>query len=210
MSGASKAVLWTVLLVGVWLGGRAVCSGEGLVGAVGRDRGGSLRVCEQNLEELGRLLVEWQTERADERVPIGAGHLLLLRQLESIRFYEEEKLLCPGDAHARFPASDEDRARYDRFDLSSIPDHACSYAVRDFDRFPLNVVSTQPQILACDRNGLDGKTPHHFEGVNAVFHPGGVRFLDRKALGLRRGEPIVVGPDSKHPILSKVVYQRVE
>ena len=38
---------------------------------------------------------------------------------------------------------------------------------------------------------------------------GSVTWYDREKLGLKADEPIVVGPDSKQPMLKQVIYKAV-
>jgi hypothetical protein len=84
--------------------------------------------------------------------------------------------------------------------------HLFSYAVRDFERFPLDPDSSKAQWIMCDRQGADGRTPHHQGGLNVLFDDGAVQFKDRAALGLGPDDPIVVGPESTHPELKKMIF----
>ena len=114
-------------------------------------------------------------------------------------------LLCPGDEEVSFPNTDEDRMRWDEVDLMNIPADMCSYAVRDFATYPIPT-DGQVHIIACDRMGRDGRTSHHRDGLNVLFDTGHVKFMSREDLGLAPDAPIIVGPDSLHPMLKKVVY----
>ena len=58
-----------------------------------------------------------------------------------------------------------------------------------------------------DRQGDDGRTPHHDGGLNVLYADGAVKFLRRAELGLAGDAPIVVGRASEHPVLSTVVVR---
>ena len=84
---------------------------------------------------------------------------------------------------------------------------ACSYAVRDFKRFPLDPNSKELEIIACDRMGPEGRTSHHRDGLCVLFSNGSMKFMDRAALGIDPWGEFTVGPDSTHSELKKVVHR---
>ena len=116
---------------------------------------------------------------------------------------------CPGDAAAYVEAPDV----YDVIDLTDAAaiEPLCSYAFRDLARYPIDADGTDPATgapawIACDRQGLDGRTPHHDGGLNVLLADGAVLFKTHADLGLAPDAPIVVGPDSPHPDLRKMVF----
>jgi hypothetical protein len=124
-----------------------------------------------------------------------------------IRKGEESVLICPGDNAVKSPSSPEAQAVYDdEVDLSNPPDNMASYAVRDFTTYPLSVEAPERQIIACDRNGSDGRTLHHRGGLNVLFDNGQSVFLSREDLGISGDADVVVGPASEHDVLKQVVY----
>jgi prepilin-type N-terminal cleavage/methylation domain-containing protein len=163
--------------------------------------------CSRNLGDLGALLQLEKLERPGRGPHEGTARLLALRvETGRVRFGDEEKLLCPGDPHVIFPRTDLDRERWDDIDLANVPDGLCSYAVRDRARHPAGPGSRGPrkQVVAMDRQGDDGRTPHHDGGVNVLYDDGAVKFLRRAELGLDPEAPIIVGRASDHPVLSTV------
>lgn len=178
-----------------------------LVSDPGRSARRPRPVCESNLERVGELFREWRRDHPGERPRSGAALLLSFRVERRIPCGEEKNyLLCPGDQGAIFPSGENDSRYYDSIDLDHPPEDRCSYAVRDFEHFPLDPQATEPQILACDRQGADGRTPHHDGGLMVLFDDGSVEFMTNDDLGLAPEAPIVVGPDSSQPMLRQVVF----
>jgi hypothetical protein len=117
---------------------------------------------------------------------------------------------CPGDASVPVPNG----AAVNPYALVDLSDRAalealCSYAIRDFERFPIDPEASS-DVLMCDRQGPDGHTPNHADSINVLFSNGSVRVWDRESLGLDPDEPIVVGPDSSHPELRKMIFFKSE
>lgn len=119
---------------------------------------------------------------------------------------QETLFICPGDNQAINPTTPQQQQAYDALDLNDPRNNMCSYAVRDFLLYPLDPDAETPQIIACDRMGLDGRTAHHSDGLCVLFDDGAVKFMSREDLGLSRDDPIVVGPRSTHPMLGRVRY----
>lgn len=161
--------------------------------------------CAGHLNGLGVIYHQMRLEHPG-RPPHNGQSLFLSwrKKRDPVRFGEEDNLLCPADPSAVFPRNDEDRARWDDVDLDHPGPDLCSFAVRDFRRHPTGPDGTR-QIIACDRQGSSGDTAHHRGGLNVLFDNGTTRFLDREALGLGPDDPIVVGPESEHEMLRKVV-----
>lgn len=163
--------------------------------------------CARNLSDFGTLFTNWRLEKPGKPKYSGVALFLWFRKKRDIREGEEEKLLCPGDQSVLFPADAEDRAKYNEVDLKNPPTDMCSYAVRDFNKYPLSQDSGKIQIIACDRQGNDGRTMHHKGGITVLYDSGSAKFLEKEALGVSMGDddPIVVGPTTDHEMLKKVI-----
>jgi len=99
-------------------------------------------------------------------------------------------LVCPGD-HDAVPAAP---AGNDAAALGRV----CSFAVRDFARYPITGDDEAIPWVAADA------ADHHDGGINVLFVDTSVKYLDRDALGLAAGEAILAGPGSSHPELKKL------
>jgi len=163
--------------------------------------------CQRNLADLGTLFTTYRLEKPGKPKYSGVALFLWFRMKKDVPKGEEEKLLCPGDQSAKFPSAPEDRDAYDDITLSDPPTDMCSYAVRDFNKYPLKQDAGEKQIVACDRQGQDNRTMHHKDGLMVLWDNGGANFMDREGLGLSIGseDPIVVGPDSEQPFLKQVI-----
>lgn len=164
--------------------------------------------CVRNLEQLGGLLFSDALERGGAYPSEGGAHVLLqFRKDGAIRFSRESVFKCSFDPDA-IPGHDiGDSPLFDTVDMRD-PEfltQRCSYATRDFAAHPVTVDDTDAWV-ACDRQGADGRTPHHPNGLHVLFADGRVEFLHYLDLGLERDEPIVVGPDSPHPELRKMIF----
>jgi prepilin-type N-terminal cleavage/methylation domain-containing protein len=162
-------------------------------------------VCAQNLRDLGGAYQLWQMESPGAAPHPGSAVFLEWRkERRMIRFGEEDKLLCPGDPSALYPQTDSDRARWDDVDLASPDPSLCSYAARDTRRHPIG--GGVRRIIACDRQGADGRTPHHDGGLNVLYDDGAVVFVTRRQLGLDDPDaPLRVGPESEVAVLREVL-----
>ncbi len=126
-----------------------------------------------------------------------------------VRTGQGDVFVCPGDADI-LDLEDDPVGRVERLTTARDAPPAStadlvSFAVRDVARYPFDADAGPPGWLMCDRQGRDGRTPHHRDGLNVLFDNGAVKFLDREDLGLGPDEPIVVGPDSEHPELRKMI-----
>ena len=159
--------------------------------------------CTSNLAQLGGLFV---ANVADRPWHPRSGPALFLewRKTRShIRPGEESVLICPNDDSIDSPDTPESRARYDTVDLDHPPADLCSYAVRDFERFPLDPAAKEPQLLAACV-GREPNGPYvgrHKRGVSVLFTNGNARFLTFEELGLTPGVVPTVGPKSNVPML---------
>jgi len=162
--------------------------------------------CANHLRQLGGIYTSESMEKPGLPPHVGASLFLYYRQKHFIQATREEVLTCPGDNSVRVPSNAEESARYDDMDLENPPLDACSYMGRDFVNYPLSNEAPAAQIIACDRNGTNFKTPHHRDGLNILYDDGAVQFKDREYLGLTSEDDIVVGPESDVEILRQVVY----
>lgn len=162
--------------------------------------------CANNLSQLGGFFVAERTEKPGKPKYDGSALFLSWRiKGRVIKQGQESVLICPGDQGIAAPDTPEARARYDDIDLKNIPNDLCSYAVRDFTAYPIPAESPKQQIIACDRNGPDGRTMHHKGGLNIVFDDGSASFWERENLGVTGDEPVVVGPDATNDDLKMVI-----
>jgi hypothetical protein len=151
--------------------------------------------CALHLRSLGNLYVQDVLTSANEPEQGGTAYLLrLVRDAQA----DGKWLLCPG--HER--SAEMELTSIGPFDPYALDEPAlraaCSYAVRDFARFPLAPGDDGSAFIAADMD------EHHRDGVNVLLSDGGVYFHDRASLGLAPSEPIIVGPDSPHPELAKL------
>jgi hypothetical protein len=116
----------------------------------------------------------------------------------SIKRGEEKAFVCPADPLAELPETDADRARYELVDLAHVPRSLCSYAGRDFERFPIDAAKAAKEPL--------GACVHHAHYAIVVFADGAARKMTLDELGLASDDDKVVGPDSKSPVLRVLRY----
>jgi hypothetical protein len=163
--------------------------------------------CVGNLAQLVALyVIEWGSTGGKPPYDGAALFLSWRAKREEIRGGQESVLRCPGDP-SLLPTDDPGFvAAYDKVDLANPRTDLCSYAVRDFTHFPLRDPTSSLRAIACCRQGLDGRTPHHRGGICVAFADGTARFVGAAELGLKPGEPIVVGPDSPTELLRPLIY----
>ena len=153
--------------------------------------------CANNLSQLAGLYIQ---DAAAGRAPrSGPALFLAWRRSGRIRPGQEGVLVCPSDEAVSVPDTAAARRRYDAVDLDHPPADLCSYAVRDFEHFPVDVDSAAPQVLAACVG--PGGTLRHKNGVNVAFTDGSARFMEREELGLQPGDDILIGPESKAVLL---------
>lgn len=123
-------------------------------------------------------------------------------------------LVCPGDPGVVVPDTPEAVDRYDAVDLDAPPDDLCSYAVRDFARFPPDPKAVDPEpFAACVGRFRDGTwSACHRGGMVIAFCDGTTRFFEWAELGLGPGatppdDAPVVGPDSPSPLLRVLCFR---
>ena len=149
--------------------------------------------CMRNLEQLAASHLGASMKDPDRARRWSGPALWLSMRGAEVRCGGEKVFLCPCDPLAAPP----DPAAYDVMDLAAPSRALCSYAGRDYAAFPLDPKSTQPQPI--------GACVHHADFVIVAFFEGGVRLVSRAELGLRPGENVTVGPDSKSPLLRPLV-----
>lgn len=164
--------------------------------------------CAQNLSQLGQLYIAARGDKIGKMKYDGAALFLSWRKAKNpIRAREEQVLTCPGDQWLTGDfGTDKAIAMYDEVDLASPPNDLCSFAVRDFSNAPMNPNSGEAEIIACDKQGPDGRMAHHQGGINIVLDNAQSKFFDNESLNVSPNETVIVGPDSPHPMLRKVIY----
>ncbi|MCE9638063.1 MAG: hypothetical protein K8T90_20370 [Planctomycetes bacterium] len=154
--------------------------------------------CMENLSQLSQTFAATQSGVG---APKRSGTAMFLEWRKSrrlIREGEELILVCPGDPSVAFPDSPEARRRYDTVDLDAPPADLCSYAARDFARFPLDSKSGRREpIAAC---------LHHRHGAIVAFSDGSARFMDLDELAVDAGTELTVGPDSPAEMLQSLTF----
>ncbi len=158
-------------------------------------------ICLNNLSQLGQIALMEAQEHPGE-APKHSGPALFLswrRDGSSIRRGEEKLFICPLDDLAHVPETDEERRAWDDVDLANPPRSLCSYAVRDFDAFPLpdgGSVRSDP-IAGC---------LHHKGVVILAFAEGDAQLVTLDELGLASDDEKIVGPEAKSPVLRMLRY----
>ena len=117
-------------------------------------------------------------------------------------------LICPGDNSVCFPDTAEARARYDAVNLDAPPADLCSYAVRDFARFPIDPAKAADEpVVACVGRGSGAAwCACHKDTFQIGFADGDVRTFTRADLGIAPGAPPVLGPTSPSPLLRVLCF----
>lgn len=162
--------------------------------------------CANHLRQLGGVYTSESMEKPGLPPHVGASLWLYYRQKHFIQKSREEVLTCPGDQQVRVPANEAESDAYDEMNLADPPVTACSFMGRDFINYPMSNEAEAAQIIGCDRNGVDHRTPHHRDGLNILYDDGAVQNKDREYLGLTPEDPIVVGPESDVELLRQVIY----
>ncbi|MCG3134774.1 MAG: hypothetical protein HMLKMBBP_02141 [Planctomycetes bacterium] len=165
--------------------------------------------CAQNLGQLGTTYVGIRQEKLGKMKYDGAALFLSWRKAKNpIREREEQVLICPGDQTITGDfGSQKAIDAYNNVDLASPPDDLCSFAVRDFTNHPTKVSSGTAEIIACDKQGADGETDHHIDGLNIVMDNGSAKFFSREELSISPNDKVKVGPDAANPMLKTVIYR---
>ena len=163
--------------------------------------------CMNNLSRLGQAFVAAQLEHRFDPTLHGSAQILSWFGPGGPPQREERLLFCPGDSRA-LPETPAEALAYHPANAAAIraARGLGSYAVRDFERFPLDEDSSERQPILCDRLGDDGRTMHHRSVIVVCFSEGDAQLLTREELGVAPDAPIVVGPDSPTPLLR--VFER--
>jgi prepilin-type N-terminal cleavage/methylation domain-containing protein len=163
--------------------------------------------CAQNLKQLGDMFVTMRSEKPGAPAYNGQALFLSWRTKRNpIREGEEGVLICPGDQGVVVPNTEDLKKAYDDIDLANPPTDKCSYAVRNFKTHQLSMSSGRKEIVACDRQGADGRTDHHQDGINVVYDNAQCVFMSKEELGFTTDSALVVGPESPNEDLKKVVF----
>jgi prepilin-type N-terminal cleavage/methylation domain-containing protein len=165
--------------------------------------------CLSNLNGLGQLYItKAMDKQSSSQKYSGVALWLSYRKTGQggILRGQEKALMCPGDPSFRLPENEEDRKLWDNVDLDNPTDDLCSYAARDFKNHPISVESPEKEIIGCDRQGSNGRTPHHRGVIICTFNEGDAQKMTREELGIATDEDIVVGPEASSKMLQNVIY----
>ena len=160
--------------------------------------------CQRNLTVLGGAYISWLSSANAGEVDPPAGWLVHVYRSFVTPWPDQDALACPRDPDL-LPVDAELLRLWSVAPLDRLPADSVSYAVRDFARFPLDQNAVTPEIIACDRQGRDGRTPHHRDGICVLYANGTAAFVASEDLGFEIGAPVIVGPDSPNPELRKLV-----
>ena len=151
---------------------------------------------EQLLVHLGGFLRAHQASAKLELLP---GASFLLQLAPKVKDEHLEIFVCPGDRSARAPAVEPYRA-----DWKSAP---CSYRgpTAEFLEKAAKGEAPERYVLACDRNGPDGRAPHHAGGVAVLWNDSTVQFVRWEEMEGYEGGPVRVGPGSPDPRFTHLV-----
>ena len=156
--------------------------------------------CMNNLAQLGQIwLMRSQANRRRAQAHSGPGLLLDFLTDADVKRGDERIFVCTGDPVAHAPETAEEHRAYAAVDLDNVPRSLCSYAGRDFRNFPIDVggaVNREP-VAAC---------LNHRRGAVVLFEAGDVQLVSREELGLGDEDEVIVGPDSKSPMLRKLRF----
>jgi hypothetical protein len=163
-------------------------------------------LCTTHLSELAKRYFEAACRGRIDRTLHGSAQILSWFGEDGPASGRESVFFCPGDRDAAPPETDEERSAYHPADTAVLraARGLGSYAVRDFERCPIEDCAKNP--ILCDRQGAGGRTMHHDDVIVIAFDMGDAQTFTREQLGIAPGEPIVVGPDSPCPFLR--VFER--
>ncbi len=162
--------------------------------------------CMNNISQLGQMFVMARQEKRFDPTLHGSAQILSWLGANGLKDGEERVLVCPGDSCAMIPETPDECRPFHPADAAALRRAVGlgSYAVRDFERFPLDDDATEKQMILCDRQGNNGRTMHHKNAIVVVYAYGDAQKLSREELGFGPDEPIVVGPDSPNAELRKM------
>ncbi len=159
------------------------------------------------VDRMRRIVKMYQQRSADGQL-LGAtrGSPQLIEWAREAAPDDFRMLVCPRDPKAHDPEYAEDRRQYVEMDLAR-PESVVgrvSYGLRDLERFPVGD-PTLSWVICC-RQGLDGNSPGHGDGILVGFADGTVRLVRRSELGVEPGNPIKSGRGSTHRELQKILF----
>jgi prepilin-type N-terminal cleavage/methylation domain-containing protein len=164
--------------------------------------------CMNNLSQLGQVyLMQAQENRAKAQKYSGVSLWLSYRKNGTdIKRGDERVLICPGDQGVLLPETEEDKKKWDNVDLANPSADLCSYAARDFVNFPINIENKDKEMVGCDRQGANQRTPHHKGVIVCVYEAGDAQKMTREELGISSESDIVIGPEAENKSLKTMAY----
>jgi len=154
--------------------------------------------CMNNLSQLGQIYVAHAIKDREAARPRSGPALWLGWYGADVRRGDERVFLCRSDPLVYLPDTEEQRARYKNVDLAHVPRSLCSYAGRDFERFPIDEKSMEKRPI--------GACLSHKRGAVVVFDGGDAQFMSLEELAISSDDDKIVGPESKSPILRVLRY----
>ena len=200
------------------IAGLVVSCAIGLVCAFGPTRGEVTRLKDRHVEEEATARAHCATnlEALAEHFSIrhgrgapparsGPGLFVAWRSERTVLLPGGESMLvCPSDPIAVKPDTREAEAAYAAADLDHPTPELCSYAVRDFAKFPLAATKGAAEPIAV--------CLHHAEtllvrgGAVVAYSDGRAAFVGYEELGISEGSELIVGPRSKSPLLRMMTF----
>jgi hypothetical protein len=170
-----------------------------------RERPQQRSTCMNNISQLAQEFLMARQEKRFDPTLHGSAQILSWFGVNGLKVGGERVLFCPGDVTATVPETADERRPFHPVDAAALRRAIGlgSYAVRDFERFPIAEGDDHAWIL-CDRQGENGRTAQHQGGVVVAFSGGDAQFMKREDLGIDSESDIVVGPDSPNADLRKM------
>ncbi|MHC4470246.1 MAG: hypothetical protein ACYS99_04715 [Planctomycetota bacterium] len=151
------------------------------------------------LTNLFHLAGHMRARLASLKLANESGSAFLLQLAPKVKDEWVKIFVCPGDRGVvGTEVGTPDFVERYRAGWRSAP---CSYRGPSAEFLAAAVRGEAPEryILACDKNGADGRAPHHASGVCVLWNDSKVQFLRWEEMEGHEGGPVQVGPGSPDP-----------